>query len=250
MGIQIDSFIGNRLSNEDYAAVFMNRKQQVMAVLCDGMGGHNGGEVASRQAVEQLGDLWKITEISNQDELTSWITTSINRVNAEIYQAGQEQPDLTGMGTTLVAMFCLKHTIIIANVGDSRAYIVNRQHQVEQITEDHSYAHELFLRGEITKQEELNHQQRHMLTRSLGVGRPIEVDLFQKELTDIRYLFLCSDGLSNNLSDSEILSILNQETCSNAAKSQALIDQSYKNGSNDNISIVLMDMDQMQEGGS
>ena len=96
----------------------------------------------------------------------------------------------------------------------------------------------------------MNHQQRHMLTRSLGVGQTIEVDLFQKDLTDIRYVFLCSDGLSNNLSESEIVSILNQDTYSKAEKSQALIDQSYKNGSNDNISIVLMDIDQMQEGGS
>lgn len=159
MGIQIESFVGNRPANEDYADVFFNKDKQLMAVLCDGMGGHQGGDVASKLAIERLGDLWEKTVKLNPDEMKQWILTNVNDVNQLIYQTGQSSETLKGMGTTLVAVFVIDKEIIIANIGDSRAYCLDEDKHLSRLTEDHSYAHELFLRGEITEQEEENHHQ-------------------------------------------------------------------------------------------
>lgn len=219
-------------------ATFLNKTDQLLAVLCDGMGGHNAGDVASEMAALQLGNSWRETSFSEISTAKEWLHRRINRENKRIYDAASTFPDLDGMGTTLVIGAFLSGQILIGNVGDSRAYQFNGK-QIKRITEDHSFANELRIQGQISEEEALLHDKKNTLTRSLGVETEVCVDFFECTYVDTTLLLLCSDGLTNTVTDEEIESILIKES-SIEEKSQLLVEAAKHNGGTDNISVCLI----------
>lgn len=235
--------IGLRSTNQDYVELFYNNKNHLLAVLCDGMGGHKAGDIASEMAVLQLGNEWSKTAFETAEETCEWLTKQINIENQRIYRVSKTYSDLQGMGTTIVTAAFMDDEIIIGNIGDSRAYQWNsKAKDLKLITTDHSFANELRLSGQISEEEAKSHSKRHMLTRSLGVLDKVTVDFFhlKKEATDL--ILLCSDGLSNGLSTDEMKDIL-KSNLPLETMAKELTNTALKNGSTDNITVCLVEND-------
>ena len=203
------------------------------------MGGHKAGDIASEMAVLQIGNHWKDTAFSSAEEASEWLDQHINLENQRIYRVAKTYSDFNGMGTTIVTAAFVKDEIVVGNVGDSRAYYLNQQ-GLELVTEDHSFANELRLKGEISEEEAKNHRQRHTLTRSLGVFDKVMVDFFFLKQTAGSLLMLCSDGLSNGVDQPLMDKVLTaQRTISE--KANILTEYALQNGSTDNITICLIE---------
>lgn len=235
-----------RTTNQDFVELFYNQADQLLAILCDGMGGHKAGDIASEMAVMQLGHRWKETSFTKSSEVKEWLDRQINIENQRIYRVARTYNDLQGMGTTLVTAAFIDETIVIGNIGDSRAYQLNADDDMRLITVDHSFANELRLSGEITEEEAKNHHQRHTLTRSLGVFDKVMIDFFELNKEETQLILLCSDGLSNGIDRKEMNNIVQNEL-NLSSKAEALIDASLKNGSTDNITVCLIDLTEQSQ---
>lgn len=239
------SHIGKkRTINQDYIQVFKNKNNQRLAILCDGMGGHLGGEVASKMAVRHFGHAWEHAEIE-ENRLEDWMFQQIKTENFRIFEKSQKFSDLKEMGTTLVAAAETDTEWKIFNIGDSRAYLFSN-HQLIQVSEDHSFVNELVKSGEITKNEAMNHPKRNILTRSLGVDHAADADryIINKNAGDI--IMLCSDGLTDMVSDETIEEVLNKDL-DVESKSDVLLEKALEAGGSDNISMILIE-DTEKEG--
>lgn len=202
-------------------------------ILADGMGGHNAGDYASRYTVEVI-----VNAVRNSSEHSPAVV--IRRAIAEANQAVMEKArtdiDLEGMGTTVVVATVQDRELCVANVGDSRLYVLGTD--MEQITKDHSYVQEMVRRGEISPEVARIHPDRNIITRAVGGGREVEVDFFEVELKDGDRILMCSDGLTDMLEDEEIFEIVNENQDIGAAM-QELIDTANEYGGNDNITVIL-----------
>ena len=240
MQIEYQSDVGRRRNtNQDYASVFTNQEGIKLAILADGMGGHRAGDIASQMAVLNLGNAWEEQDLTDDEKIARWFIQAIQEENALIYQRGQEQPEYNGMGTTIVAAALSEERFTIAHVGDSRAYLI-RDGKIIQLTEDHSLVNELVKSGEISEEMAVNHPRKNILTRSVGMPGTVEVDVstYIWQLKD--RLSLCSDGLTNMLSEEMIETIVNQEgTLSD--KVTELINQANEAGGADNITVLLIE---------
>lgn len=233
---------GKRKENQDYTNTFFNQSNLLLAVLCDGLGGHQAGDIASEMAVSQIGNAWEQTDFSSSDTymIQKWLQDKINEENTRIYEAASTYSDLEGMGTTLVACAVLDRYIILANVGDSRAYVYHED-VVRLITEDHSFVSELKRQGGLTDVEAENHINKNALTRSLGVKGPIDVDFFREERQAVELVLLNSDGLSNVVSEEEMVNIFKQENTLDE-KTERLIETALHNDASDNITVNVIDV--------
>lgn len=203
------------------------------------MGGHKAGDIASEMAVLQIGNHWKETSFTTGSDVSEWLDQHINLENQRIYRVAKTYSDLNGMGTTIVTAAFVKDEVIVGNVGDSRAYYLN-QGELNLITEDHSFANELRLKGEISEEEARNHRQRHTLTRSLGVFDKVAVDFFYLKQTEESLMMLCSDGLSNGVEESLMHTVLtNQRSLSDRAN--IMTEYALQNGATDNITLCLIE---------
>jgi PPM family protein phosphatase len=208
--------------------------------VADGMGGHVGGDVAARTAVEALQAAFA------QHPTIEGLLAAVQDANVAVWERGRAEADLRGMGTTLTAAALVKDArsdgdrLVLVNVGDSRTYRL-RNGLLEQLTTDHSVAEELVARGELTPEEAELHPSRHILTRALGVAPVVEPDAWEivPRIGD-RYVF-CSDGLSNEVSLIRMTSILESEPDPQRA-ARALVDAANDGGGNDNITVVLVDV--------
>ncbi len=204
-------------------------------LVADGMGGHTAGQVASRlaadSAVAALGALESATATP-----TEKLRYAVAAANRAIFTMAQEKSELNGMGTTLVALLTGGQRIALAHVGDSRAYLV-RGGRIRQLTDDHSLVAELVRRHEIDAHDALEHPQRHVLTRALGVRHSVEPDL--AELTPARgdVFVLCSDGLTGHVLDEEIAKEVGS-TADLEAVCSRLVDLANSRGGDDNITVV------------
>ena len=208
--------------------------------MCDGMGGHNAGDIASEMAVLQLGNSWKQSsfEASEIKQAEAWLTEHINEENKRIFDAATVFHDLHGMGTTLVAAVLFEETTLIANIGDSRAYIIEET-GLTRVTEDHSFANELKLTGQISEEEAMTHEKRNTLTRSLGVGTTVKIDFFYVSNFNKKFLLLCSDGLSNAVSEQQMSQILLQPS-DEQTKADQLINKAIEQDAADNATLCLI----------
>lgn len=203
-------------------------------IVADGMGGHKAGDTASRFTVETLVKLLKLD--ATEDAVTT-VEKAIIKVNELLLEKAKESEDYTGMGTTLCLASIIDDTLLVANVGDSRLYVVDED--IRQITRDHSLVEEMVLAGEINKEEARNHERKNVITRAIGGTNTVEPDLFRIDLKKNDRILLCSDGLTNMIEDSEIADVIkNESDINNAAKK--LIDKANKNGGSDNISVVII----------
>ncbi|HFI0462825.1 TPA: Stp1/IreP family PP2C-type Ser/Thr phosphatase [Streptococcus suis] len=239
MKINVHSSVGRRrTSNQDYADFFTNKHGQTLMVLCDGVGGHQAGDVASYKTTEFLGQVFK-----DQDQaltlasVQSWMKTAIDQVNQYIYQASKADNQLQGMGTTLVLASIVEDHLIIGHVGDSRAYIFKND-QLIRMTEDHSLVNELIKSGEITLEEGLSHPQRNVVTQSIGGTSQVKAEIKVLSVEDIQVVMLCSDGLTNMVDEMKLLEMFKKDR-HDPEFAQKLIDAANEAGGADNITVII-----------
>jgi PPM family protein phosphatase len=245
-----------RQRNED--SYLVNDKLRLY-IVADGMGGHAGGEFASKIAVSTVEEIFKgedrvksgVPEETYFDSATTGgdddveqerLRDAILRAGNMISKRATEDPELRGMGTTATVAFFFGDKAFIAHVGDSRAYCV-RNGTITQITEDHSLVHEQLKSGLITEEEARTHQLKNIITRSVGVQEEVEIDtVVWKAQTGDTYV-LCSDGLSNMVSDKEIQEFVNRSPLDVAARD--LVDHANEQGGEDNITLILVRVEEV-----
>ena len=205
-------------------------------IVADGMGGHKAGDYASMHTVDRFVEV--IRELGEEHGVQDAINEAVTAANAYIYQRSRENSNLSGMGTTLVLASCIGNEAIVANIGDSRLYLVNDA--MTQITRDHSLVEEMVTLGGIDREMARNHPDKNIITRAVGVKEKVAADFFEVDLTKGDKLLLCSDGLTNMLRDEEIYQIIqDNKELEQAAK--ALVDAANENGGRDNIAVVLVE---------
>jgi serine/threonine protein phosphatase PrpC len=235
-----------REHNEDNMAYVIPKDQQVMAkkgalfIVADGMGGHAAGEVASEIAVDTVSNVYYQDD---SDDVAYSLLHAIKRANALIHQRAAENMLRSGMGTTCVAAVLRGNMAYVANVGDSRAYLV-RDGQVKQVSQDHSWVAEQVRAGLLTEDQARTHAQRNVITRCLGTQADVEIDVFPEQLEDKDALVLCTDGLSGLVSDDEIRRIVDQSGPQDSV--YHLVQRANENGGPDNITAIVVSV---QEAG-
>lgn len=207
-------------------------------VVADGMGGHQAGDYASAYAIARLKELLQKVQEKTTSELFEW---AFQVVNYEIFEKGYSRPEYYGMGTTLVACTVDESGMLTAaNVGDSRLYVYNSKKGIRQITKDHSYVEELVRKGQITRDSELYHQSKNVITRAIGAAENVKTDIFQLELEPGEQILLCSDGLTNMVPD-HVISLFLAVPDSLENRAASLIREANHAGGTDNISVVIVE---------
>lgn len=205
-------------------------------VVADGMGGHKAGDYASKLAVTTM-----VEEIAGSDETIpeKLLGRAIETANGKVRESAEKMPELEGMGTTVVAASCDSGTLSVANVGDSRLYIVGG-HEIRQITRDHSWVEEMVRRGGLGRDEARNHPDKNIITRAVGAEDTVKADFFSVKLEEGDLILMCTDGLTNMLEDEEIRMILDGAR-DIVEKAEELVRRANENGGMDNISVILIE---------
>lgn len=227
-----------RQHNEDNGGVFKNQDELALVIVADGMGGHQAGDIASEMAVKTLSEAWQKTEsLFTVAEIESWLKANIQVTNQLILEHAESKSSLKGMGTTLVAAVIIDAQLVIANIGDSRGYLFKNKALI-QLTEDHSLVHELLRKGEISEEDAVNHPRKNILLRALGVEKEVIVDTFVFPMQASDILLLCSDGLTNMLTETEIEAILGSKRTL-TEQANVFIAKANDKGGEDNITVLL-----------
>lgn len=205
-------------------------------LVADGMGGHKAGDYASRCAIETIVDY---VAASDDDSVVGVMEKSIHHANRVILEKSESDDALQGMGTTLVAATIVNDELCVANVGDSRLYIVNNR-EIKQITRDHSLVEEMVRMGGLNPEQARCHPDKNIITRALGVLEEVDIDFFKVRLDAGDIILMCSDGLTNMIEDEEIRMIL-QGKRDIVEKAESLVDAANNNGGKDNIAVVLIE---------
>lgn len=238
-----------RQVNEDSALAGQINETLSFAIVADGMGGHQAGDVASQIAVEAFKRvLQQHVDIANwsAEDAKRLMRIAIRQANDEIYSLAKHMTQYHNMGTTIVAALIIDQLVVIGHVGDSRAYRINSQ-QLEQLTEDHSLVNALVRSGQLTAQEAEHHPRKNVLTRALGTEDDIEIDVRIFEWNKQDLLLLCSDGLSNRITEEELHKTAASELPLEQRADQ-LIQLALEAGGEDNITLVLCDMSEDAAG--
>lgn len=245
MKFAIKSDVGQRRKvNEDAAGYFESKNNIPLMMVCDGIGGHNAGEIASAMALMSIGQAWEKTEFNDIEEVYQWLIQKITEANEAIFTRSAQYEDLYGMGTTVVVASIIGNQLMIANVGDSRAYVL-RNFQLKQLTEDQSLVNALLKSGEITPEEAENHPNKNIVTQSLGVTFSVEIDFVRMTIKNEDTLILCSDGLSDMLSLEEIRNVMNHYSDVEQQVEKA-VQEANEAGGRDNITVAIAKI-QLQE---
>ena len=220
-----------RLINQD--AFYQPRPGETFAVIADGMGGHQAGDVASAMAIEEFTRWLKCAPRPSEETLRY----AVSEANRAVFLRSRIEPDKAGMGTTLTAIWMDDDSVLLAHVGDSRAYRL-REGELKQMTRDHSLVGELVERGELTEKEARIHPQRNIITRALGTSSRVEPDIgrFSRKKGDV--WLICSDGLTNYLDRGELQSVLRSRRTWQA-KAEDLVKTALERGGADNITLLL-----------
>ncbi|RAZ70033.1 Stp1/IreP family PP2C-type Ser/Thr phosphatase [Planococcus maitriensis] len=229
-----------RKVNEDRVAVLKRPGGLLLALVADGMGGHNAGDVASRMAVDELGRRFMEADeetFETTEEKTAWLSGQVLQVNRLVYEHSITHSECKGMGTTLIAALIEEDDCVLCHIGDSRAYVIGPS--MAQVTRDHSYVNVLVDNGEITQQQAEDHPKKNWILRSLGTEPDIEREMHHFSLAGTSYFLICTDGLSNKLNERDISSIVRSKA-SLSQKGKALIALANDLGGEDNISFVLL----------
>ena len=228
-----------RDSNQDAYAVGEFSDEVVWSVVCDGMGGAAGGNIASALAVKVISDKINASYRNQMRDgsIKNMLDSALTAANIEVFDFAEAQPDLRGMGTTVVCAIVRDNQAYIVHAGDSRAYVINNGN-IRQITTDHSMVQDLLLRGKITPEEAEHHPNKNIITRAVGVNKAIEIDFEQIDLEDDDTLLICTDGLSNYVSNDEMLELMSDGK--HYAFADRLVKKANENGGGDNITVVVI----------
>lgn len=203
-------------------------------IVCDGMGGHKAGEYASRYTVERI-----VASVSRSKwtEPIRILKDAIKKANEILLIEAMEDPDKHGMGTTVVAATIINQSLYVANVGDSRLYVLNET--IKQITKDHSYVEEMIRMGRLNPDDERIKTQKNVITRAVGAMENVNVDFFEVELRDKDTVLMCTDGLTNMVTNDKIHQLVLAAADTEEA-GKALVKEANKNGGQDNITVLVV----------
>ncbi len=222
--------------NEDaYYVSEPNSTGMVLAIVADGMGGHNAGEIASGKAV---GIVQKDVIEQGDKSAREILVKAVDDANREIYEMSKNKKSLSGMGTTMTACVAENNNVTAVQVGDSRLYRI-RKDSITQITKDHSLVEMLVESGEITKEEAKSHPQKNIITRAVGTDKTVESDVYEFKTKKDDVILLCSDGLVNMVEDETILSIINTSKNLEEAANNLVLNAETAGGT-DNITVILI----------
>ena len=227
-----------RANNQDAFIAGELAPNITFAIVCDGMGGANAGNIASEIAVKTVSEYLynSFRENMTTYDIEKILKNAISSANLLIYDRAIKDESLRGMGTTIVACVVLDDTAVFAHVGDSRLYILNKE--LKQLTKDHSIVQSLIETGEITPDDAKRHPRKNVITRALGVEAEVIADFSELKLTGADTLLLCTDGLTNYVTEDIILETFNQNSITEVA--DKLIDLANLNGGGDNITVVTL----------
>jgi serine/threonine protein phosphatase PrpC len=228
-----------RSTNQDSFQAGMLSEKAAWAVVCDGMGGANGGNIASQKAVEVIAEQVTSSYRSNMTNrsIQNMLISAAYNANTSIYEHAEEDPLLKGMGATLVLALAEENRLSIVHAGDSRAYLIHNG-RLKQLTKDHSIVQQMVDSGEITSQQARVHPRKNIITRALGVEPLIQVDYNEYEFPAGSLLLICTDGLSNYLDEDALLQYhANTQT---AFLADRLVERAKELGGSDNITVVIL----------
>jgi len=231
-----------RSHNEDSVTILKNGNNEYLLIVADGMGGHRAGEVASSMAVTHLGKRFtSISSVGSKLDAVNWLTDNVNEINKNILNYAETNPDSKGLGTTLVVALLTKEYLIFGNIGDSSGFVLKSQ-KLHKITKDHTLVNLLVQAGDLTEEEAKFHPKKNVLMKALGASEKAELDIFDVE-TDIEGIFLCSDGLTNMLTNEQIEKVLDDNELEIEEKIIKLIRKSNARGGTDNISVAYLSLE-------
>ncbi|MGY0692339.1 Stp1/IreP family PP2C-type Ser/Thr phosphatase [Virgibacillus sp. FSP13] len=237
-----------RNHNEDSGGIYHNRYGQFLAIIADGMGGHKAGDVASQMATTLIKEKWEQSnQLQTPDEIEIWLRDSIQEMNKALFEYASNNEECQGMGTTIVIAICTDEFITVAHVGDSRCYLVN-ENGFNQLTEDHSLVNALVQSGQITKEDAQHHPRKNVVLKAVGTEEYVESDIRSLEWDSGNILLLCTDGLTDKLTDDELGERIQRQQ-DMEEKGQQLIHLANELGGEDNISLILVQYDVPQEEG-
>ena len=225
--------------NQDNCMAACPDEDSCVAVVCDGMGGAKAGDVASEIAVkiitERVAASWR-KDMSNESVI-NMLTTAISAANICVFDSSAEDPDLNGMGTTVVAAVVIGDRLVVAHAGDSRAYSFAGD-RLTRLTKDHSLVQSMVDAGMITEEQAEVHPNKNYITRALGIDEKIEIDFSELTFHPGEMVLLCSDGLTNFVSEEEIIGILSTDPYETYA--ERLVAAANRNGGGDNVTAVVL----------
>ena len=226
--------------NEDY--VYASKEPvgclENLFIVADGMGGHKAGDYASEHTVKRIVEVIGDEQADSTSEIEKILQRAIDEANSYIYLRSKQEEALNGMGTTLVVATCNQNTLTVANIGDSRLYLINDA--ITQITQDHSLVEEMVSLGGIDREAARKHPDKNIITRAVGVGASVNADFYEVELMPGDKILLCTDGLTNMLRDEEIHKIIREHEDIEQAVKQLII-AANEQGGRDNIGVVLVE---------
>ncbi|MDF2936529.1 MAG: Stp1/IreP family PP2C-type Ser/Thr phosphatase [Paenibacillaceae bacterium] len=229
-----------RSVNEDRAVILPEKCGMVIAIVADGMGGHQAGDIASQLAIEKIREeLSGLPEDATLEARKGAIRLAVEAANGEVYRQASQREQLRGMGTTVVVSLATAEQLVVGHIGDSRAYLAAGS-QLVQLTEDHSLVNELLKSGQITREEAEHHPRRNVLLRALGTDNEVQVDVVEHSWAEGDILLMCSDGLSNMVDEEECLAVLQSEH-SLENKVDELVERALTAGGDDNVTVVLIE---------
>lgn len=228
--------VGNvRKLNEDYIDFYEDNEKSIY-VVADGMGGHNAGEVASKLAATSM--ISYIKSNFNEEDIKNVFIKAVKFANEKVYNYSLTSNKLNGMGTTITASLIYKDKVFIANVGDSSCFIINNSN-IKKITRDHSLVQELVDEGTITEKEAKNHPNKNIITRAVGTKDNVEPDIYELSKNKIEHILLCTDGLTNDISNQELVYLVELSENYNEFCKRVL-ELAKSRGARDNISLIIV----------
>jgi len=229
-----------RSHNEDSVTILKNSNNEYLMIVCDGMGGHRKGEVASSMAIAALGKRFnKISSVGSKLDAINWLNDSVCEINNSILEYANTNPDSIGMGTTIVIALYTKEYLIFGNIGDSSGFVMKKA-ELHKVTKDHTLVNLLVQAGNLTEEEAKFHPKKNVLMKALGAAEKCELDIFDVVDMNIDGILLCSDGLTNMLSNEQIAKVLSETDLEIEERVSKLIRKCNARGGTDNVSVAYL----------
>ena len=227
---------GRKEKNDDAVSVSKNKQGAVLSVVCDGVGSHSKSSFSSNYIVSTLEKEWIDLTFANFNNMKNWLFDRIEKLNVELYEKSQRKNQK--MGTTIVSVAIFDNQVVVYNIGDSSAYGLSKNNEMEAVTVEDSFVGALISAGAITVEEAKTHPEKHVLTQALATKEKIKLHTFIDDLNNYDYFLLCSDGLTNMIDNYEIQEIVRNNELSIAV--DKLIDLCVERGGVDNISVAII----------
>ncbi len=225
--------------NEDSVTILKNANKEYLMIVADGMGGHRAGEVASSMVVTHIGKRFQeLASVGSKIDAINWMKDNISEINKNILDYTEENPESTGMGTTVVMALLTDDFLIFGNIGDSSGFVF-KNGKLTKVTHDHTLVNLLVAAGDLTEEEAKYHPKKNVLMKALGATTNVDLDVFEVD-TKVDGILLASDGLTNMLSKEQIEKVLNDEELDIEEKVIKLIRKSNARGGTDNISVAYL----------